>query len=643
MDPDITLNEILAVARQESEQLIQFYVGVEHLFMALTRIRGGVTAELLEARGVLGFFLAAIARDSYQRADDQSYWPDFRITERAQKVLDLTHENMAKGGLPADRALLLAILNEGDSLPLRILQELGTDLASLTAAAQSWDSRTPIAMPLVPIQVEDPNVRLEPAHERLIRLMFRGVDKIFIKKALTDGFGGSIVLLVQVRQTILNAPVVIKLDDRQAIQYEKLRYDQWIKGILPPNTSSIVDDPTLLPDENLAGIKYTFVSRPGEIAARNARQYSVENGGLKLAAFIRDALFKTFAPYWWGQGNVVRFQAWQEYELLLPPALVIEVITPEEITSPIRTLYPFGVWSRTNTIHVGEPVVLENFVAQKSKPEKNLIQLSSGAGSEAGARSGRIDVRGLDKLGAQIPRGQTVRYVVGRVIQTRSDILAEQVQSLEPDFDISAEYFASPLGGGFPNPIPLIPRLLDRWFDGSISPIHGDLHTGNILVGPAGDAWLIDFEWTRQGHSLFDWAVLETSLLIDLVAAEVAPGWASAWHVIQVLQEIGETNTIPAWVDPKLQALFNPILEVRSIVRTLLAPGALWSEYWMALAMTSLRVLAWPTRPLVARRMMYLAAALHMKSLRLAENDFMLGDSLTRTSVDIRKTSKKPE
>ena len=44
-----------------------------------------------------------------------------------------------------------------------------------------------------------------------------------------------------------------------------------------------------------------------------------------------------------------------------------------------------------------------------------------------------------------------------------------------------------------------------------MSKIHGDLHLGNILIGPAGDAWLIDFEWTRLGHTLLDWAGLEAA------------------------------------------------------------------------------------------------------------------------------------
>ena len=50
-----------------------------------------------------------------------------------------------------------------------------------------------------------------------------------------------------------------------------------------------------------------------------------------------------------------------------------------------------------------------------------------------------------------------------------------------------------------------------------LAKILDDKRMNAVLIGPGGDAWLIDFEWARDGHTLFDWATLETSLLIDHV------------------------------------------------------------------------------------------------------------------------------
>lgn len=629
----ISFQDILAIARRESETLNHYFVGVEHLFLALTRIKGSVTVELLEDKGLLGFFWEAAAKDAYPRGeknDTERGWPEYRITERAQKVLDTAQEMPRRGIVPEDRALLLAILNEADSVPIRILQELGADLHSLRDNTLAWTTNTPVQAPLVPIQMDDPNIQLDANQERLIRLMFRGADRIHIKRALTDGFGGSTVLLVQMRQTILNAPLVVKMDDRQSIQYEKMRYDQFVKGILPPNTSSIMEEPTFLPDVQLGGIKYTFVGSPGADSPVNAKQYAQEVGTRQLERFIKDRVYEPFRHYWWGQGQTVRFQVWAEYEFLLPPALVVAVVEDDDATATnIRTLYPGSDWSRRGTVRVGEMVILEDFNVQKIKPEKGVLQLTAGAGAEALARSSRVDVRGLDFSQLDLHRGQKAPRIIARVMQTRADLLADQLQAIEPNFDLIADSLRSPDEQLIlPNPLNNINYILEQWVTGRYSAIHGDLHTGNILVGPAGDAWLIDFEWTRQGHALFDWAVLETSLLIDLIAPRLDGSWDEAWKVVQAINTLNKTGDLPSGLPSELYALMRLVRTVRALVENLLAME-LWNEYYKALAMTSLRVLSWHTRPPIARRLSFLMAALYTDAIQRSESD---PASSTRTS-----------
>ena len=50
--------------------------------------------------------------------------------------------------------------------------------------------------------------------------------------------------------------------------------------------------------------------------------------------------------------------------------------------------------------------------------------------------------------------------------------------------------------------------------------VHGDLNLANVLLDDAGNTWLIDCYWTRQGHALGDVAKLENDLKFIMVPLE---------------------------------------------------------------------------------------------------------------------------
>jgi len=636
----VTIQQVMVIARQESAELKHFYIGVEHLLLALTRLKGGVTTEVLDQRGVLGYVLNLLNRDMFGRGDEQRYWPDFRNTDRVEKILDNAHDLIDQGLYPEDRALFMAILDEGDNLPVRIFQELGIDTAALRDSVLSWTGGSRVSAPSVPITVEDPALQLNGDQEKVLREMFPDAGLITVKRALQDGYSGAAVLLVQpTRHKLVYAPVVVKLDDRQSIQYEKLRYDQWVKDILPPTSARIVDEPVILPELTLGGLKYTFVHKQGTDAPVNLREYAAQYGAQNLAEFIHTALYEAFRPYWWGQRQAYHFQVWQEYELLLPPALILEALPPSAATATTRTLHPKGAWSFKGGVPVGEIVILEGFVAQKVKIEQRSLQVSAGAQAGAADRASRIEVRGIDTAHTSYFRGQTIKRLVGRVLRTRDDTLQEQVQALEPNFDILAQALSDPTGKlSLPNPLLHYARLLERWIDGTLSPIHGDLHTGNILIGPAGDAWLIDFEWTRQGHTLFDWAVLEISLLAELLVPLLEDNWDSCWGAIYFLHTLSHHGSIPEDTPSAVLDALRAIRAVRAVAEELLAPNALWSEYYIALAMCAIRVPSWKNRSLTTRRFMFLVSALSMDLAR-TNNPLDIDIDTIKTATDLRHTS----
>ena len=641
---DVTLEHIVEIARRESTELHHFYVGVEHLFLALTRLTGGVTAEVLERYGALDSFLKRTAHEAFKPGQKQRRWPDFLVTPRAESILANARRTI-ENGLQPDRALFLAILDEGDSLPIRILEELEADVPALRDEVRHWTSVSQAVAPNVPIQIDDPDLHLTPEQERLLQAMFRDTTRVSVKQILQaghSGHSGALVLMAQpVRHGLTGAPVAVKIDDRYAILHEKRRYDQWVKDMLPPTSARIIDDPTLPPDSALGGLKYTFIKQPDDDAPANLRDYALSHNPAEVEAFIRRALYEPFHPYWWGQSQTYRFQAWQEYELLLPPALIVEALPPEAVTPTARVLRPKGNWSRSESIGAGEIVILEKFIVQKVRAERKAVYLSAGTRDDADTRASRIEVRGMGDAAGELNyhRGQAIPVQVGRVIRTRADILQAQVQALEPDFDLLAADipFNPPTmpGATLPNPLHSYARLLERWIDGRLSPIHGDLHTGNILIGPAGDAWLIDFEWTRQGHTLFDWATLEISLLIDLLVPQLevrGQTWDICREAIYYLYELNATGKISDSTPPDLAGPLALIQGVRAIAGELLAVENRWSEYYAALALCAIRVPSWPNRPLTARRLMYLASALYIATLSAYETTSSDTDTLKTTS-----------
>ncbi|MCC6800209.1 MAG: hypothetical protein IT325_08825, partial [Anaerolineae bacterium] len=137
------------------------------------------------------------------------------------------------------------------------------------------------------------------------------------------------------------------------------------------------------------------------------------------------------------------------------------------------------------------------------------------------------------------------------------------------------------------------------------------LHAGNVLVGPRGDAWLIDFGWTREGHILFDWAMLEVSLLVEVVARRARPGWAGAWDVIRLLRALNRGESLRATGgDTALLEALSMIEAVREVVRQCLAAPGHWREYFVALAFTGLRLTDWASEMIDGRRLAFLVAAL---------------------------------
>lgn len=115
--------QILALARQESIELKHYYLGVEHLFIALTKVDNGVTQAVLNHLDVDLSELRDSIRFYAGPGDGPGYWEDIRITPRCEAVLKLAGKEADKRGSDyiEEIDLFTGIVKEGENLPVRIL------------------------------------------------------------------------------------------------------------------------------------------------------------------------------------------------------------------------------------------------------------------------------------------------------------------------------------------------------------------------------------------------------------------------------------------------------------------------------------------------------------------------------------------
>jgi hypothetical protein len=159
---------------------------------------------------------------------------------------------------------------------------------------------------------------------------------------------------------------------------------------------------------------------------------------------------------------------------------------------------------------------------------------------------------------------------------------------------------------GLPVPLLKLPRLLDERVMGTQSTIHGDLNLENVLVGPGGFVWLIDFAQTRDGHPLFDFAHLEAEIIAHVIAPQL-----TAEEYLSAISHQPSAISQPPISNPQL-----PITNYQSLITTLhsIASRCLFNpsqmrEYQLALFMACLGGLKYTNLDAHQKHLLYLAAA----------------------------------
>ena len=609
------------------------FIGVEHLVAGALVLRGGIVSSLLERYGYKPDYVIDAIRRHAGKGSKQRLWAGLPNSPRAEMVLGIANDLALDAGRnePDERDLLLAVLDEGESIPMRVFRRLGINTEALREDILDYSGTSIVTQPYVRVEFGrgyDSDIALTEEHLFLLRRMFYGYSRVRVERRLTGGFTRALLLIVTPIQAdgVADAPLVVKIDDAEDILEEARRYEQNVKNTLPPLTARLEDRPIAPEMSDLAGLKYTLVAAEHQ-NPQDLRDAAQTLGMASLAAWLKTTLYPIFGALWWGQRRPYRFAVWEEYDFLLPPLLVLDVLRSDESTpanahflrDPLRR-------ERLNEIEYGDGVVVAGFVVHKVLQERNALQLTIGGSGEAAQRAHRIEIRGIDFSRATHYRGEVIEQIAGRVYPMRGELLLNAVRALEPDFDPLATLI--PIFRGEPlalNPLLQMDALRNRQIDGSLSRIHGDLHMGNILLGPGQSPFLIDFASARSGHTLFDWATLEISLLNELVMRQAGTSWADTRRVIERVAALRGAETAP---DPLLDDVLSPVEALREIVGASLSTPDDWSEYWVGLALCALRAVTWETMPVSGRRLMLLLAG-YCCGLLQARGGGRAGDTLS--------------
>ncbi|MFC1996725.1 phosphotransferase [Chloroflexota bacterium] len=470
---------------------------------------------------------------------------------------------------------------------------LGSSLILLAAASglrfggqgkASRDQTAQIRKPNRRLEIEAPaGLMLDAEDENLLRSLFQPYRRLIIQQEFLSGYSGSrTFLLVPIRtDDRADAPTIAKLGPRSDIEREYANYETFVKRTLPPVTARIQAAPVTIRKGVNAALQYTFIGHPGTQPV-SLRQFLLDDPDPKMLSRI----FETFGPNWWMQRKPWTFRFAQEYDCLLPPHWTLEPDTGKGKGVDGNSFSP------ESKLSIGDLVSPRNF--------KHL---------PSGSRQGYSNLTGQPTAGQPAMRLRWLsedfpRSAVGRVRASRMDILRSYVGG----YDLL----------GLPDPLEKLPELLDETVNGTRSIIHGDLNLENILIGPGGMVWMIDFATTRMGHPLMDFAHLETEIIAHLIAPQIVNAYV--FVAMLELEGVGGKPQVSRDQRPvannRSQVQQSPISQVQYLLSTLhemafkcLSNPVKPREYWLALYISCIGALKYRNLDENQKYYLYLAAA----------------------------------
>jgi hypothetical protein len=372
-----------------------------------------------------------------------------------------------------------------------------------------------------------PAIPLNEAEQSLLQAQFRAYRRVLIEAEFRSGYSGARTLLALPihADNRHDAATIIKMGAKPAIEQEFANYETFVRNTLPPMTARILARPLTTRRSRspipLAALRYTFIGEPGQKPTSLRQQLLQDPDPLWL-----EKLFRTFGTNWWRQHQPYRYRIAAEFDRKLPAHLVIQPMSTQRGRVSGRLLdgrepYQLGQWQVDDMVECRAFRVAEHRT-EGSTPGGYMALLGQAA-------HGHIATR-VRWLGERYREG-----LVGRVVATRESLLAKELlavsrEPLAEDLAASREPLAvsQNLPAASRQLLTALPSLLNETIQGTRSIIHGDLNLENVLVGPEGVVWLIDFAETRLGPPVYDFAHLGAELIAHVIAPQEPD--AAAFH-----------------------------------------------------------------------------------------------------------------
>lgn len=127
---------IVSNAAREARALNHFYIGVEHLFLGSLRLEDGLTNAVLMKLGVDKGVVENRIKE-YIGMEPSLYTEKMMLTPRSSKIIQMAMAEARRMELKLidERILLLAMISEGESIPIRILRYMKVDLEQMKTTA----------------------------------------------------------------------------------------------------------------------------------------------------------------------------------------------------------------------------------------------------------------------------------------------------------------------------------------------------------------------------------------------------------------------------------------------------------------------------------------------------------------------------
>jgi len=454
-------------------------------------------------------------------------------------------------------------------------------------------------MELLPVQ--SPPTGLEATPLRLIRRLYLGAGRVRVERAFEGGYGGAHVLLAQPidHQDRAMARQILKLSQGRALRDEADKADR-LRAYLPVIAARMEG---FAEWGGWSGLIYSFMG-DGMLGQPQTLEAYYQDDRVSTETLIQTLttlLAKELGQRWYreGQSHVCGFA--DEYGRHLP----------EHLCLAFRPAANDGVWPAAqgpSLIPVYQEVAREDIasVHQELTPGALIqisgLQVSKVSNDHTLELKLPADPEVLVKVTGQrahtFAPGDPVT-VRGAVVYNRQSRLIElATAAFAGSEEVTYEAGQAQLpwgsgGGSYPNPLHLLPTVLNQTLRGRRSRVHGDLHLRNILIDENGGSWLIDFAHVTERHTLFDFIKLETyirQMVLSRSRYRFTLGDYLQFEAALAATALGQSASPPQ--QGALQRAYQVIQALREMARPYMShPADFRAEYFPALFLYSLALL----------------------------------------------------